>query len=82
MTARSESLTAKIYSEQYCCLYAYLRICKIRGETPKQMAENFKLSPDAIWYHYRKLEKGKITCDKKPDCMCATIKELEKLMGR
>ena len=78
MTSRSEGVKAKIYSEGYCCLFGYLSLCKTRGETPKAMAAFIDKSPNIIWHHYRNLAAGKITCERKSDCLDSIIEEIKK----
>jgi len=75
---RTVWLAAKVASEEYCCVHGYLRLCKARGETPKSMAENLGVSPHTIWYNYRKLFAGNLTCAHHSDCMLPTIEEIEK----
>lgn len=70
MTSRKNWLSAKIVSEGYCCLNGYLRLCRLRGENANGMAKNIGMSPDTIWYHYRKLDrKNGPVCQKQTDCM-------------
>lgn len=66
-----------VYSEGYCCLNGYLRLCKARGETVKGMAENIGFTKLAIWYHYRELNAGRRPCAGHCDCMDGLIKEIE-----
>lgn len=75
--SRKDGLLAKIYSEGYCCLNGYLRLCKARGEKVRGMAENIEISTDALFHHYRRLEKGKIPCQGFSDCLGPVIKEIE-----
>ena len=77
MTSRTDGLLAKIYSEGYCCLNGYLRLCKARGETASGMAENIGISPHTLWYHQRKLTQGKLTCHKTPDCLDTVIVQIQ-----
>jgi len=73
----SYRLIAKAYSEEYCCLRGYLGLCQARGETPKQMAKFIGVSPHTIWYHYRRLEAGKIECQNQPYCLIPIIEEIK-----
>jgi len=75
--ARKKWLLDLIYSEGYCCLHGYLRLCKARNETVKDMAENIGLSKLALWYHYREYAQNRRPCTKKPDCMLPIILEIE-----
>lgn len=75
--SRQKGLMAKIYSEGYCCLSGYLRLCKARGETSIGMAENIGVSKFTIWHHERRLRDGKISCQKRGDCLCNIIQEIE-----
>lgn len=80
MTSRSEWLVARVINEGYCCVNAYLRLCKARGESVEAMAKNIGMSPDTIWYHYRKIKNGDLTapkCRRFSDCMNSVIKEIE-----
>lgn len=76
-SSRSNWLVAKIYSEDYCCLYGYLKLCKARGERVEDMAANIGVSPDALWYHYRRLSIGAVQCSKLSTCMQPLLKEIE-----
>lgn len=81
MTTRSTWLIAKVANEGYCCPNAYLRLCKARGESVQDMAKNIGMSPDTLWYHYRKFKtvKGKPACCQKfVDCMDTVVKEIER----
>lgn len=85
MSSRKGWLIAKVNSEGYCCLNAYLRLCRARDETVKEMAKNINISPDALWYHYRKLDsttRGPV-CQRFSECMnpVITIIEDEKKPG-
>jgi hypothetical protein len=75
---RDELLLAKIQSEGYCCLNGYLRLCKARGERPVAMAQNFRIRPDIIWHHFRRLDQGKIACQQYSDCLGPIIEEIQK----
>jgi len=75
---RTVWLAAKVASEGYCCVHGYLRLCRARGESPKDMAENIGNSPHTIWYNYRKLAAGTLHCQNQSDCMLPIIKEIEK----
>lgn len=75
---RDELLLAQIQSEGYCCLNGYLRLCKARGETPMSMAFNFKIKPDIIWYHYRRMAQGRLECQQYSDCLSPIIDEIQK----
>lgn len=78
MSSRKNWLIAKISSEGYCCLNAYLRLCKARGESVKDMAANIGMSPDALWYHYRKMEgENPPVCQRFSDCMDEVITGIE-----
>jgi len=74
---RSHWLIAKIHSEEYCCLYGYLKLCKARGEKVVDMADNIGISPDALWYHYRRLEVGAVQCSRLSNCMKPLIEEIK-----
>lgn len=76
--SRANWLVARIHSEGYCCLNGYLRLCKARGEKPAEMADNIGMSADTLWYRYRKLDEGKIKCQKRGDCMTPIIDEIAK----
>jgi hypothetical protein len=80
MSSRETWLTVKVANEGYCCPNAYLRLCRARGEAVKNMARNINISPDALWYHYRKLDRGGSngpTCQRFSDCMDSIIREIE-----
>lgn len=78
MTSRKNWLSAKVASEGYCCLNGYLRLCKLRGETAEGMAKNIGMSPDTIWYHYRKLPTvNGAVCQKQMECMKPVIDIIE-----
>lgn len=36
----------------YCCLYGYLTLCRLRGERTLAMAKNLGCTSRAIRYHY------------------------------
>lgn len=78
MTSRKHWLIAKVASEGYCCLRGYLVLCKERGETVQDMAKNIGISPDALWYHYRKFETASKPpgCMRQKDCLDSIIQEL------
>ena len=77
-SSRSNWLAAKIASEGYCCMYGYLTLCKARGETVIAMAKNIDISPDALWYHYRKLEKKdpQPSCQSRAECLTHIVNEI------
>lgn len=80
MTSRKHWLIARVGSEGYCCLNAYLRLCRARGESVKDMAINIQMSPDTIWYHYRKLAAGTgdhPKCQKILGCMDEVVSSIE-----
>lgn len=78
MSTRKTWLIAKVVNEGYCCINAYLRLCHARGESVKDMAANIGISPDAIWYHYRKMKNlNGPTCRRFLDCMDGIVKEIE-----
>lgn len=79
MTSRRTWLIAKVANEGYCCTNAYLRLCRARGETVQDMARNIGMSPDALWYHYRKMRAGPTgaVCQRFADCMDKIVKEIE-----
>lgn len=79
MSSRKEWLIAKITSQEYCCLHGYLRLCRARGETVKDMAANIGMSQDTLWYHYRKLDgtANPPICMRVSDCMNPVITEIE-----
>lgn len=76
--SRGQTLLARIYSEEYCCLNGYLRLCLARGETVANMAKNIGMSKDIIWYHIRQMKAGKNVCAKKADCLTPVIDEISK----
>jgi hypothetical protein len=76
-TSRAQGLLAKIYSEGYCCMHAYLELCKIRGETPKSMGENIGSPTHTIRHHYRCAKKGERPCLGKTDCMKPILEQLK-----
>lgn len=73
---RKNSILAKIYEEQYCCLKGYLGLCAARGETAQGMAKNLSVSPDTIWYHMRKDAAGRVPCLRRSDCLAPVIEEI------
>ena len=75
---RSHWLTARIYSEGYCCLHGYLALCKARGETPSSMAKNIEVPIRTIHHHYRCEKAGNRPCAGKSDCLKPVIEELQK----
>jgi len=75
--ARKKWLLDLIYSEGYCCLHGYLRLCRARDEAVKDMAENIGLSKLALWYHYRELKQNRRPCMQKSDCLLPIIEEIE-----
>ena len=86
MTMPVHSLKAKILSEGYCCLYGYLALCRERGETVINMAKHINISPDALWYHYRKLDdinSKEPKCHRYKECLDPIVQELltEKTKG-
>lgn len=76
MTARSESLLAKIQSQGYCCLKGYLELCRARGQKATDMAPYIGISEHTLWYHYRRLDAGKMTCKRFSDCLKPVIDEI------
>lgn len=79
---RKNSILAKIYEEQYCCLKGYLGLCAARGETAPDMAKNLSVSPDTIWYHKRKDAAGKVPCLGRSDCLAPVIEEIAESLPR
>jgi hypothetical protein len=80
MSSRKTWLIVKVANEGYCCPNAYLRLCAARGESVKDMARNIGISPDALWYHYRKLRANNAAspvCQRFLDCMDTVVKEIE-----
>lgn len=69
--------TAWVYSEDYCCPYGYLELCRARKETPKGMADFSGIPLGVIWARYRDVQDGKITCARKKDCMKPLIDSLK-----
>jgi len=41
------------------------------------MAKFIGVSPHTIWYHYRRLEAGKIECQNQPYCLIPIIEEIK-----
>lgn len=78
-SSRKTWLIARVANEGYCCPHGYLRLCKARGEKVKDMAKNIGMSPDTIWYHYRKMDKevGAPVCQRYSDCMNEVITRIE-----
>lgn len=70
-------VTPKVFSEGYCCLYGYLRLCRARGETRKTMSEFSGLSPETIKNHYRRLRRGEHTCQKYSECLLPVIEDID-----
>jgi len=66
-----------IASEGYCCIYGYLRLCKARGETKKEMASWLKISVNTLKTNYQLLSQGRHVCQKYKDCLEPIIQELE-----
>ena len=77
MTARSEGLLAKIQSDGYCCLKGYLELCRARGQNSVDMGRFIGISEHTLWYHYRRLDAGKMTCKRFADCLQPVIKEIQ-----
>lgn len=80
MSSRKIWLVAKVANEGYCCPNAYLRLCRARGESVRAMAKNIGMSPDAIWYHYRKMNSDAVkgpVCQRFSDCMDVVVTEIE-----
>jgi hypothetical protein len=75
---RQDKLAAKVSSEGYCCLHGYLRLCRARGENPRNMAEFMGLHRYTLYYHLRALKKGERPCQKYSSCMLPIIEEIEK----
>jgi len=70
-------LLPKIAAEGYCCIHGYLRLCKARGESRKNMVKWIKISPWTLAHNYRMLAQGKRPCANYSDCMIPIIQELE-----
>lgn len=71
-------LVPLVASEGYCCLYGYLKLCRERGEKPKDMAKNMGVAHSTIVYNYGKIADGRKshTCRKLPECLMPTILEI------
>jgi hypothetical protein len=74
-------LLPKIASEEYCCVYGYLRLCKARGESYAEMAKSMKVSYWTIKYNFRKMREEKFVCQQYSDCMKSSIEEVEALIA-
>lgn len=72
-----DKLLPKIFDEGYCCPNAYLRLCRARHETPKEMADSLGMTSRAIRYNYHLLKQGKHPCQGRSDCMRGVIEEIE-----
>lgn len=70
-------LQGKIYSEGYCCLNGYLRLCQARGEAQGEMAEFIGVSYRTIKYKYQALREGRANCARQSDCMDGIITQIE-----
>ena len=75
--ARMDNLQAKIFSEGYCCLHGYLRLCSARGEKVPNMAEWIGMHRYTLYYHYRALAQGKRPCQKLTTCLLPVVVTLE-----
>lgn len=69
-------------SEEYCCFYAYLRLCRARGETKRQLSKTTGVSINTIKENYRQLNAGKHTCQNVSFCMKAQIDQIEDEMKK
>jgi hypothetical protein len=67
----------KAFSEGYCCLWGYLKLCRARGETRKSMSEFSGLSVETIKNHYRRLKRGEHSCQEYPDCLRPVIEDID-----
>lgn len=79
---RPIKIQAWVFSEEYCCQYGYLMLCKARGETPKEMAEFSGVSKRVIWTKYREIQLGELKCAGRKDCMKPQIEEVKKLLEK
>lgn len=71
----------KVASEDYCCIYGYLRLCRARGETRDSMAEFLGVSPETIKNHYRRLKTGEHKCHRYGDCLGPVIEDINRGPG-
>lgn len=60
-----------IDSEGYCCLHGYLKLCRHRKETHKEMANNLGVARATISYNYTQMcdNRKSHRCQGKEDCM-------------
>lgn len=70
---------ARIASDDYCCLYGYLRLCLARGQDAASMAEYTGVHINTVRYHLRRMKDEKIKCQKRGiNCLIPDILEIEK----
>jgi hypothetical protein len=77
----NNTLAPKVFSEGYCCMHGYLRLCKARGEKIKDMAEYISVSASTLDHNYRMFNKGERSCKNYSDCMKPIIEEIEREKG-
>lgn len=74
-------LMPKIASEGYCCIFGYLRLCRVKGETRNSMAEWIGVSPETIKNHYRRLKRGEHSCQEYSECLIPVIEDIQNSPG-
>lgn len=75
--ANQKRLLPKIASEGYCCEYGYLKLCRARGETRREMAGFLGVKFRLIKHWYSLLKKGKVECQCYSDCLRPVIEDIE-----
>lgn len=71
----------KVASEGYCCIWGYLRLCRARGETKKQMAEWLGVSVNTLKNHYKRLNSGEHRCFGYSECLRPVIEDINPCPG-
>jgi hypothetical protein len=79
MTKGRKVLLPKVYSEEYCCLWGYLTLCRERGETYREMAGFIGVPYEQIRKAYRFLSRGKYACAKRGTlCLSPVIEDIQR----
>lgn len=78
----NHKLIPLIKEEGYCCLYGFLTIEKLRGQTPESLAAYWGFDPSGYRYHYSRLqdEKRSHRCCGAPDCLKPEIQLIAGLL--
>ena len=76
--ANHKRLLPKIASEGYCCEYGYLKLCRARGETRREMAGFLGVKFRLIKHWYSLLKKGKVECQCYSDCLLPIVEDIER----